>query len=209
MALAPFAVPYAPNLVPIPQLGSEPTEQIKDLTRYLQEEFLRVQTALQFVPVQAAYGAILVSPGPAPDQPLDGTPTGLTGFNNFSPDNPNRIATDLVSLAGDSLTPEEGGVYLIQAQVAADIDSGTTYTLSVAINGVVADVFGVIDASNQTDIVTIVFYGIVELDQGDLVTLVGQAAGAGPGPFEFIMLSATFSLIRISEFHGRDAASVP
>ena len=210
MALPPFAVPYAPNLVPVPQLGSEPTAQIRDLTRYLQEEFLRIQTALQFVPVQAAYGAITVDPGPAPDQPLvKDVPTGITGFNNFQPDNPNRIVADTVSLTGDSLVPEEGGVYWAQAQLTLDIDSGTTYKITMAVNGVLGTIFGQIDASNQTNIITLTLYGLAELDQGDLVTLVALATAAQAGPFQFIMLSATFSLVRVSEFHGRDAASVP
>ena len=202
MAIDPFASPYVPNLVPQSQLGDEPSERIVDLERFLSEELDRIQEGLAFVPVQAAYGAITVDPGPAPDQPLvKDTPTGITGFNNFQPEVPNRVTVDLVSLTGDSLVPSEGGVYWMQAQLTVDIDSGTTYKISVAINGVEQGIFGQVDASNQTDIVTMTLYGIQSLDKGDLVTLVATATAAQAGPFEFIMLSATFSLVRISEQH--------
>jgi hypothetical protein len=87
----------------------------------------------------------------------------------------------------------------MQAQLTLDIDSGTTYRISVAINGVVGDIFGQVDASNQTDIITMTLYGIQSLNPGDLITLVAEATAATAGPFEFIMLSATFSLVRISE----------
>ena len=202
MAIDPFASPYVPNLVPQSQLEDDTSERIIDLERFLSEELDRIQEGISFVPVQAAYGAITVDPGPAPDQPLTkDTPTGITGFNNFQPEVPNRITTDLVSLTGDSLVPSEGGVYWMQAQLTVDIDSGTTYKISVATNGVEGEIFGQVDASNQTDIVTLTLYGIASLNQGDLVTLVATATAAGPGPFEFIMLSATFSLVRISEQH--------
>ena len=202
MAIDPFASPYVPNLVPQSQLEDDTSERIIDLERFLSEELDRIQEGISFVPVQAAYGAITVDPGPAPDQPLTkDTPTGITGFNNFQPEVPNRITVDLVSLTGDSLLPSEGGVYWMQAQLTVDIDSGTTYKISVAVNGVEQGIFGQVDASNQTDIVTLTLYGIQSLDKGDLVTLVATATAAGPGPFEFIMLSATFSLVRISEQH--------
>ena len=206
MALAPFAVPYAPNLVPVPALGSEPTEQIKDLTRYLQEEFIRVQTALQFVPVQAAYGALNVRSGPTADELLTSTPSIITGWDSFSPANPNRIDA---TITGNSLIPEEGGVYWSQVSIAATIDTNTTYTMTVAINGVLSEIFGVVDAGNQSSIITLGFYGLVELDRGDLITVVAAATSGQPAPYTFIMESATFSMVRISEFHGRDAASVP
>jgi hypothetical protein len=206
VALVPFAVPYAPNLVPIPELGGEPTQQLVDLTRYLQEEFIRIQTALTFVPVQAAYGALNVSNGPIADQPLDTSPSIITGWDSFSPEQPNRIAA---TITGNSLTPTEGGVYWVQVQIAATIDTNTTYTITVAINGVVGSVFGVVDAGNQSTVITISFYGLVELDAGDLITVVGEATSGQPAPYTFIMESGTFSVVRVSEFHGRDAASVP
>ena len=206
MALPPFAVPYAPNLVPVPALGSEPTQQIKDLTRYLQEEFIRVQTALQFVPVQAAYGALNVRSGPTADEQLTSTPSVITGWDSFSPANPNRIAATTL---GNSLTPEEGGVYWGQVQIAATIDTNTTYAITVAVNGVLSQIFGVVDAGNQSTIITISFYGLLELDRGDIMTVVASATSGQPAPYTFIMESATFSLVRISEFHGRNAATVP
>ena len=202
MAIDPFASPYVPNLVPQSQLGQEPLQRIIAVERFISEELDRIQEGIAFVPVQAAYGAITVDPGPAADQPLvKNVPTGITGFNNSEPAVPNRISVDLVSLAGDSLVPLEGGVYWMQAQLTVDIDSGVTYQISVAVNGVVSEIFGAVDSSNQTDIVTLTLYGIKSLNPGDLVTLVALATAAPAGPFEFIMLSATFSLVRVSEQH--------
>ena len=212
MAIDPFASPYVPNLVPQSALGIETIREgvsadsvqnnLIELERFISEELDRIQEGMVFVPVQAAYGAITVDPGPAADQPLvKDTPTGITGFNNFQPEVPNRITVDLVSLTGDSLVPSEGGVYWMQAQLTLDIDSGTTYKISVAVNGVEGEIFGQVDASNQTDIITLTLYGISSLNPGDLVTLVATATAAQAGPFEFIMLSATFSLVRISEQH--------
>ena len=207
MAEPVFAEPYTPNPVPAGQVELEFTlatakKQMLDMQRFLSEELERIQTAMLGVPVQAAYGAITVDPGPAPDQPLvKDTPTGITGFNNFQPEVPNRIEVDLVSLTGDSLVPTETGVYLMQAQLTLDIDSGTTYKISVAINGVEGGIFGQIDASNQTNIITMTLFGLSTLAQGDLVTLVATATAAPAGPFQFIMLSSTFSLTRISELH--------
>ena len=202
MAIEPYAAPYAPNLVPQTKLGDDAIERIIAFERFIHEELDRIQEGLTFVPVQAAYGAITVDPGPAPDQPLvKDVVTGITGFNNFQPTVPNRITVDIIALAGDSLVPLEGGVYLMQAQITADIDSGTTYKISVAVNGVVSEIFGQIDASNQTDIITMTLFGLKSLNAGDLVTLVVLATAAPAGPFQFVMLSATFSLTRVSEQH--------
>ena len=202
MAIEPYAAPYAPNLVPQTKLGDDPIERIIAFERFIHEELDRIQEGLTFVPVQAAYAAITVDPGPAPDQPLiKDVPTGITGFNNFQPAIPNRVTADVIALAGDSLVPLEGGVYLMQSQLTVDIDSGTTYKITVAVNGIVSEIFGQIDASNQTDIITMTLFGLKSLNPGDLVTLVAVATAAQAGPFQFVMLSAVFSLIRVSEQH--------
>ena len=207
MALAPFAVPYAPNTVPSVHLeGGDPSQQLQDLTRFLSEELDRIGEAMRFVPVQAAYGALNVSPGPVAN-PLDLPPAQLiTGWNNFSPANPNRITTDV---GANALIPEEGGVGLIMVQITATVETNTSYTISVAVNGVVGDIFSVSDAGNQSTFLTISFYGLTELDAGDEVIVVGAADGQGLGPWDFTMEAATFSLVRVSELHGRDAASAP
>lgn len=197
------AAAYTPNLVPQAQLDGDPNQQLIDLQRYLSEEFERIQTALAFVPVQAAYAALLVAPGPAPDQPLPkGAPTPLGGFNNFSPEVPNRVTA--VIGAVDSLQVEESGVFWVQAQITATVESGTSYVITIAINGVLSDAFGAVDAGNQTTFVTLNFYGLSALKAGDIVTLVAVATAGPPGPFTFIMESATFSAVRVSELHKGD-----
>lgn len=202
MAIEPYAAPYAPNLIPQSKIGQEPIERIIALERFLHEELDRIQEGLTFVPVQAAYASITVDPGPAPDQPLvKDVPTGIIGFNNFQPTVPNRVTADVIALAGDSLVPLEGGVYWAQAQLTVDIDSGTTYKITMAVNGILSEIFGQIDASNQTDIITMTLYGLKSLNPGDLVTLVALATAGPAGPFQFIMLSAVFSLVRVSEQH--------
>ena len=202
MAIEPYAAPYAPNLVPQTKLGDDPIERIIAFERFIHEELDRIQEGLTFVPVQAAYGAITVDPGPAPDQPLvKDVVTGIIGYNNSQPLVPNRITADVASVVGDSLVPLEGGVYLAQAQLTVDIDSGVSYKISMAKNGVVGEIFAQVDASNQTDIITLTFYGLTSLNPGDLISTVVVATAAPAGPFQFIMLAATFSLVRVSEQH--------
>ena len=202
------AFPYAPNLVPQTRLDlgfgveAELTpeivqEQLQDLERFLEEELTRIATAMVGSTVQAAYGALLVDPGPAPDQPLvDGVPTLVIGFNNFSPSVPNRVSADFT--IGESLTPEEGGIYQVFGSISSIISSGTEYTLTAAINGTLTGVFGRVDTSNQTTSIQIILYGMLAMNPGDIVTLVVIATGPG-GPHTWIMESAIFSLTRISE----------
>lgn len=202
---SPFAEPYAPNLVPQTTLGGDPLEQVIQLERYLAEELDRISTAMLFVPVQAAYAALLVDPGPV-SNPLTDTPTLITGWNNFSPDVPNRVTA---TTTGNSLTPLEGGVYLVQAQISATVDTNTTYTITVTRNLVPSGIFGLINAGNQSVFITLTLFGLVELNAGDAVTLFGAAVGPGQPPSLFDMESATFSAIRISELHGRDQGGAP
>lgn len=199
--------PYTPNLVPQTMLdlglaaGAELTpeivqNQLQDLERFLEEEFNRIKTAMLTSTVQAAYGALLVDP-PALDQPLvDGVPTLVTGFNGFSPAVPNRVTADFS--VGESLIPEEGGIYQIFGTVSSIISSGTEYTLTAAVNGTLSGIFGRVDTSNQTTSIQIILYGMVALNPGDIVTLVVVATGPG-GPHTWLIESAVFSLTRISE----------
>ncbi len=193
-----FSEPYTPNPVPQHSLQNDPAEQLQDLERFLSEELDRIQTALQLVPVQAAYGALTVDPGPVADQPLDATPQLIVGWNNTAPLVPNRVVADPVTL--DALTVEEGGVFQILIQITASITQGREYTFSIFLNGVATNLFVTIDASQQTDIVTFNLVAMFEVDPGDLVQLFGIAE-APASPHEFIMLSAIFSLTRISELH--------
>jgi hypothetical protein len=171
-------------------------EQLLDLERFLEEELGRVSTAMRFAVVQAAYGALTVDPGPAPDQPLvDGVPSAVEGFNNFTPSVPNRVTAQQ---APDSLIPEEGGIYQVMATLAVIISSGTEYSLTAFINGTPSGVFARVDTSNQTTSISLVLYGMIALNPGDIVTLVAVATGPG-GPHTFIIESAVFSLTRVSE----------
>lgn len=198
------AEPYAPNPVPQATLEGEPNKQLIDLERFLSEELERLQTALEFVPVQAAYGSLLVINGPVADQPLDkDVPNVIGGFNSFAPEVPNRVTAVVIGSA-DSLQPLEAGVYLMQAQITATIDSGTSYIMTFANNAVLSEIFGAIDAGNQTTFVTITLFGLVALKAGDLITLVMTATAGPPGPFTFIMESASFSIVRVSELHKGD-----
>ncbi len=207
MAIEPYALPYTPNLVPQTRIEGEVTpdklvQQIINLERFLAEELERIEEGLRFVPVQAAYAALLVDPGPAPDQPMiKDTPTPITGFNAFSPAVPNRVTASALGGA-DSLQVLEGGVYWVQVQITADITSGTSYVITIFINGTSTGIFGAVAASNQTDVITLTLYGLVSLNPGDLATVVVVATAAPAGPFEFIMQSATFSVVRVSEEHA-------
>lgn len=191
--------PYTPNLVPQVQLDA-PTQllpqHIQDLERYLEEELNTIKTAMLTAVVQAAYGALEVDP-PAADQPLiDGVPAFITGFNSFAPAVPNRVTAD--ATIGDSLVPEEGGIYQILANLTVNISSGTAYTLTATVNGSPSGIFTTVDASNQTASIQLTLYGMIALNPGDIVTLVAVATGPG-GPHTFQIDSAVYGLTRISE----------
>ncbi len=199
--------PYSPNLVPqvrIDVLG-ENTDitpeavqgQLIDLERFLEEEFNRIKTAMLTSVVQAAYGGLILENGPAPDQPLGAIPLALTGFDAFVPAVPNRVTAETTGLA-DSLVPEEGGIYHINAVLTVTVDSGSFYSITAAINGTITNIFSSIDASQQTTVVTFVLFGMLALNPGDTVTLVGIAQAQG-SPHTFIMESGIFTLTRVSE----------
>ena len=202
-------VPYSPNLVPqhVLPLGrgglnrqditpEEVQEQLFDLERFLEEELGRIQTAMVTSVVQAAYGALEVDPAAA-DQPLiDGVPTAVNGFNSFAPAVPNRVTADFT--VGESLVPEEGGIYQVLANLTVNISSGTAYTLTSFVNGTPSGIFTTVDASNQTASIQLTLYGMIALNPGDTVTLVVVATGPG-GPHTFQIDSAVYGLTRISE----------
>ena len=199
-------VTYSPNLVPQVRLpigaleaevsARDVLDQLVNLERFLEEELQRVATAMITSVVQAAYGALTVDPGPAADQPLvDSVPTAVEGFNNFTPQVPNRVTAQQ---APDSLIPEEGGIYQVMATLSIVISSGTAYTLTAAVNGTLTGIFTTVDSCNQTTSIAMVLYGMIALNPGDTVTLVVVAVGPG-GPHTFIIESAIFGLTRISE----------
>ncbi len=198
-------VPYTPNLVPQARLpigsleqdlqSSDVLTQLIDLERFLQEELDRIGTAMIAATVQAAYGALEVDPAAA-DQPLiDSVPTIVTGFNSFAPAVPNRVTADAT---GDSLVPEEGGIYQILANLTVNISSGTAYTMTAFINAQASGIFTTVDASNQTASIQLTLYGMIALNPGDVVTLVVVAVGPG-GPHTWQIDSAVYGLTRISE----------
>lgn len=193
-----FAEPYTPNLVPQGGIDRDLINQIRDLERFLSEELERIQTAMVFVPVQASYGGLALTSGPAADQPLDATPQLITGWDSQEPLNLNRVVVDFTTL--EAMTVNEGGVYQISLQVTAEIDAGRTYVLTVHKNGVATQIFVAIDGSNQTAILTFTLHALIDLEQGDLIQLFGEAE-AQAAPHTFIMLSGVYDLIRVSELH--------
>ena len=198
------ATPYSPNLVPQARQDADTAESLRDLERFLSEEFERIETAMLFVPVQAAYGSLILATGPAADQPLvKGVPTAIGGFDAIRPAELNRII-GVVTGSSDSLQTEEAGVFLVQAQVTATIESGTSYVMTFSRNAVLSDIFGAIDAGNQALFITLTLFGLVTLEAGDIVTLVMTATAGPPGPFTFIMESASFNIVRVSELHKGD-----
>lgn len=190
-------VTYTPNLVPQTQAGdTDAVSRVIDLERFLEEELTRISTAMVAAVVQAAYGALTVDPGPAANQPLDAIPSLIVGWNNFSPQVPNRVTTD--AAIGQSLVPEEGGIYQITAVMTVEVDAGSLYALTFTVNGTPTGVFSSIDASQQTTVVSFVMHGLLALNPGDVCTIFGIAQAQG-APHTFIMESAIFSLIRVSE----------
>ena len=187
------AQPYHPQQVP---LGMD-----EELRRYLYDEFTTIQFVLAGFPAAAAYGAVTVDPGPAPDQPLNPPPAQLiTGWDTTQPQRPNRMGTNLVD---SSLEPFESGVYLVQVQIAFELDSGRLYVFRIFVNGVATGIDGGIDPSQQTDSAVITLIGLLTLAPGDIVQLFGEAEALG-APHTFIMRDATMLLTRVSEFSHDD-----
>jgi len=188
--------PYAPNLVPQTQREDQDSiSRLIDLERFLEEELTRISVAMAASTVQAAYGALTVLNTVA-DQPLDATPSLVLGWDGFSPQVPNRVTTDTV--IGQSLVPEEGGIYQITMQISAEIDTGTAYTFTFAVNNNLSPVFTLQESSQQTSLMTFTLHGLIALNPGDVCTIFGAAQAQG-SPHTFIMESAIFSLIRVSE----------
>ena len=202
MARTAAVPPYTP--APVPSLtlpdGSPDPEGIKNLQRFLREEHQRIQNALVFVPVQAAYAEMALENGPAADQPLPEANqfVGIEGYDTINPALVNRVVG---SLTPDDLQVIEAGVFFVYMNIVATIASGTEYILDVAINGQRTALGAVIDASNQTSVITLTAKGILVLEAGDRVTVRGQANGPGAGPHTFIMESGTTGVFRISEEH--------
>ena len=193
-----FAEPYTPNLVPQATLESDPRAQLRDLERFLAEELDRIQTAMLFVPVQAAYGALTVT-SVAADQPLDGTPALIVGWNDTAPLVLNRVIADPVT--NNALTVAEGGVYQVLMQITAEVDAGRAYEFRIYLNGSPTGLFATVDPSQQTTIVTVTLNAMLEIDPGDFIQLFGEADPQA-SPHTFIMQSGILSLTRISELHS-------
>lgn len=196
------AQPYTPNLVPTSVDATNPAKAISDLQRFLQEELQRIEVAMVVVPVQAAYGSLIVET-PALDAPLSPVPTTVEAFDAFKPDNTNRVIPDF---SPDALTVEEGGVYFMQASISATVDQLTEYKIQITVNGVDTDIIGVLDASNQMFSITLNCYGLRELDAGFVIRLVASADTVGA---TFIVLAGTLMVVRVSELHGRNASAIP
>ena len=194
--------PYTP--APVPSLtlpdGSPDPNGMANLQRFLAEEHQRLQDALVFVPVQAAYGEMALENGPAADQPLPEAAqfVGIEGYDTINPSLANRVTGFLTP---DELQVDEAGVYFVYMNIVATIASGTEYILDVAINGQRTNLGAVIDASNQTSVITLTAKGILTLEAGDRITVRGQANGPGAGPHTFIMESGTTGIFRVSEEH--------
>lgn len=191
-------VPYTPNLVPQINLDVEIQglkAHIRDLERFLEEELTVISTAMVTATVQAAYGSLMVREGPVADQPLDATPILIEEWDFISPLLPNRV---IPSLVDSNLIAEEGGVYSVIIVVVATISAGVLYKLTMRVNGTDTGIFTAVDASQQTTVFTMVGHGILSLNPGDDIQLFGEAQDQG-SPHTFIIESAVFSVVRVSE----------
>ena len=177
--------PYVPNLVP--QSG-----EIKDLERYLGEEFQRVAVAIRGSAVQSAYCGLAIT---APHTDVANiAPHQIVDFDAFVPNQPNRITP--LPPGFDSLNVLEDGVYYACCQFTVDIQSGRVYNITMYVNGVASPVFGTFDTSNQTDTIIMTFIGMVELKAGDEVQVWVNSTQDGS---TFDLQSGVFMLFRISE----------
>jgi hypothetical protein len=176
--------PYIPN--PPPQGGT-----LEETQRYLEDEFWRLAHAVRTTNVQAAYGAL--TQDAASIGTADIIPKPIDTWDGFLPDEPNRIE---VAPDGQGLIVEEAGVYFMNAQLSAAINSGRFYTITVYKNLQPTELSFSWDTSNQTDVITETITGLGTLAQGDEISLWVSATVDGS---TFDIVAAIFNLFRISE----------
>ena len=185
--MAQFIVPYTPNLVP-------QGEDVLELERFLADELRRISISIRGSSVQSAYGGLLV------DTPQTDTasilPHKITDWNNFTPEAPNRITT--IAPDFDDLTVLEDGVYMAMCTISVAIRSGVRYSCTLAVNDVPSSIVSAVDASNQTDVITLAFSGMLDITPGDVLSV---AVAANSDNEQFDIQSAIFMMFRISEIH--------
>ena len=176
----------------VPSLN-DPLSAMGDLERFLREEFQRIEIALVTSTVQAAYGSIYASVQ-APAQPVTTTPAPVTAYDAFSPDNLNRVEVDLVA---NTLTVLEAGVFHLGAY-GSFVNTTDDFVFQFYINGVAVPILTIVDPSNQTNDLSFNCFGMVTVEQGDVIDLrVSVASGTG----NLTMHSSVIEIFRISELH--------
>ena len=180
-----YIEPYTPNLVP-------QGEDVLQLARFLSDEFQRIETAIRGASVQASYGGLTVQ------TPQTGTanivPRQITEFSSFVPAVPNRVRLNAPGF--DSLTPEENGVYVLQCQFTVNVDQLTTYRITADLDGSPSPIFGEWETSNQQFAATMTFSGMLEIEQGQELSVLVQASADAS---TYDIQSGIFMLYRISE----------
>jgi hypothetical protein len=177
-------LPYVPGIIP----STIDTE----VSRFLNDELIRIARAMIGVSVQTAYGGISLVNGPAPPQPLGLTPEKIIGFDTNNPEVPNRV---IPNAADDSLTITEEGVYFTYVNVTATVEQLTEYRLTVYVNDQPTPSFSQIETSNSANTVTFTIGAFGAVQAGDVATVWGQSDGAAK---DFTMLSANWLAFRVS-----------
>ena len=176
----------------VPSLN-DPNTAMGDLERFLREEFQRIEIALVTSTVQAAYGSIYVSET-APTQPVTTTPVVIDAYDAFSPENLNRVEVDL---SADTLTVLEAGVYHLGAY-GSFVNTTDDFVFQFYINDTAVPILTIVDPSNQTNDLSFNCFGMVTLEQGDVIDLrVSVSSGTG----NLTMHSSVIEMFRISELH--------
>ena len=194
--MADFNSRYVPGTVPS---LNDPLSAMGDLERFLREEFQRIEIAMVTSTVQPAYGSLYVT-APASLQSVTTTPAKIAAYDETSPDNLNRVLADI---GDDTLTVLEAGVYHLGAY-GSFVNTASEFTFQFYINDTAVPLLTTVDASSSSNGLTFSCFGIVTLEQGDVVDLrVSVDTGTG----SITMLSSVISVFRISELHKGDRFS--
>ena len=152
--------PYTPN--PVPEGGS-----LEDTQRYLREEFERLSLSVRSTSVQAAYIGLQVNSEVLGT--VDQTPSKISAWQVVQPGRPSRFQTNPPD--NDEIIAEEDGVYAATFTMSVEITPGRRIEVRLYVNDNPTNTAAFLDASNQTNAVSLMFSNFGELTAGDRLSV--------------------------------------
>ena len=158
-----------------------------DLTRFLRSEFGKLQQALTDAVVLPAFAGLEVSGTPAA-QTLTPVYSVLECWDGITPAIPERATA---SLATNSITADEAGVYQLVASGGMDLATRPC-TFAAHVNGTLTAAFSVTQANWAIS-------ALLSLSAGDVVDIRGKVATT---TLSITLQNAALSIFRVSEIRA-------